>query len=111
MSDSKDTILHVISELYTRYMIEHDHKFLVLEGDAKIYDIIQDLKFEYGSDLDWLVPFPGDWHFLKNYKLCIMKPFFEAGLKDVLAIASGYPSQSILSCSKFKRTHRFLMET
>ena len=28
------------------------------------------------------------------YQLCLMKPFFEAGLKD-LAVTSGYPSQSI----------------
>ena len=38
-----------------------------------------------------------------------MKPFFEAGLKD-LAIASGYPALSIQSCSNFQRTHHFLME-
>ena len=39
-----------------------------------------------------------------------MKPFFEAGLKD-LATASGYPAPSIQSCSNFQRTHHFLMET
>ena len=38
-----------------------------------------------------------------------MKPFFEAGLKD-LATASGYPALSIQSCSNFQRTHHFLME-
>ena len=50
--------------------------FLVLEGDAKTYDTIQAVKHEYGSDLNWLVPYPGDWHLLKNYQICIMKPFF-----------------------------------
>ena len=39
-----------------------------------------------------------------------MKPFFEAGLKE-LADHVGYSSQSIQSCSIFKRTHHFLMET
>ena len=39
-----------------------------------------------------------------------MKPFFEAGLKD-LALTIGYPAHSIQSCSNFKRTHRFLLET
>ena len=38
-----------------------------------------------------------------------MKPFFEAGLKD-LATASGYPTHSIQSCSNFKRIHHFLIE-
>ena len=71
--------------------------------------IIQAIKFEYGQDLAWLIPYPGDWHLMKNYQLCLMKPFFEAGLRD-LAVASSYPSQSIQNCSQFKRTHRFLME-
>ena len=66
------------------------NKFVVLEGDAKTYDTIQAVKFEYGVELSWLIPYPGDWHILKNYQICLMKPFFEAGLKD-LAIASGYP--------------------
>ncbi len=68
------------------------------------------IKYEYSTDLDWLIPFPGDWHLLRNYQICLMKPFFDAGLKD-LAIASGYPANSIESCSKFRRTHLFLMET
>ena len=38
-----------------------------------------------------------------------MKPFFEAGLKE-LANHVGYPSASIQSRSIFKRTHHFLME-
>ena len=83
------------SDLYTKHMVAHNHKFLVLEGDAKVWDIMQLIKREYGSDLDWLIPMPGDWHLLKNYQLCLMKPFFEEGLKD-LAISSG--------------THHFLME-
>ena len=39
-----------------------------------------------------------------------MKAYFDAGLKD-LARASGYPTEAIQSCSKFKRTHYFLLET
>ena len=81
----------------------------MLEGDAKTYDTTQVVKFEYGSDLNWLVPYPGDWHLLKNYQIYLMKPLFEAGLKD-LAMASGYPALSIQSCSNFLRTHHFLME-
>lgn len=100
IADNKGTI---ISDLH---MVMHNHAFLVLEGDAKMYDVIQDIKHEYGSDLDWLVPFPGDWHFLKNYQLCLMKPLFDAGLRD-LAITTGNPANSIQN----KRTHHFLLET
>lgn len=110
VADSKDTMLHVISDLYSEYICGHENKFLVLEGDAKTYDIIQAIKYEYGSDIDWLIPFPGDWHLLKNYQLCLMKPFFDAGLRE-LSVASGYPALSVQGCKNFKRTHHFLMET
>ncbi len=109
IADNKDTILSIIGELYAEYITKHNHKYLVLEGDAKTYDTIQAIKHEYGKDLSWLIPYPGDWHLLKNYQICLMKPIFEAGLKD-LANFSSYPSQSIGACSQFKRTHRFLME-
>ena len=35
VADSKDTILHVISELHAECICKHNHKYLVLEGDAK----------------------------------------------------------------------------
>ncbi len=72
VADSKDTILHVISELHSEYISKHSHKYLVLEGDAKTYDIIQAIKHEYGQDLSWLIAYPGDWHLLKNYQHCLM---------------------------------------
>ena len=108
-ADSKDTVLHVINELYNKHVRPHGKSFLVLEGDAKTYDIMQDIKSEYGTDLNWLFPYPGDWHLLMNYQKCLMKPFFEAGLKD-MAISCGYPAASIGKCSLFKRTHCFLLE-
>ena len=85
-------------------------KWLVLEGDAVTYERIQSLKLEYGSELDWLIPFPGDWHLLKNYQEVLMKIYFDAGLEE-LAVSTGYPSNAIKNCSEFKRTHNFLMET
>ena len=41
ISDNKDTILHVIRDLYDRYMVENGHKFVVLVADAKVlgYDL------------------------------------------------------------------------
>ena len=61
----------------------------------------------YGSDLSWFIPFPGDWHILKNYQEVLVKIYFEAGLLD-LAKSSGYTPTSITS--NFRRTHHFLME-
>ena len=45
-----------------------------------------------------------------NYQCALMKPYFDASLKD-LARASGYPTEAIQSCSKFKRTRFLLLET
>ena len=47
----------------------------------KLYEVLQSLKFEYGKDLDWVIPIPGDWHMLLNYQSAIMKPYFDAGFQ------------------------------
>ncbi len=80
-----------------------------MEGDAKLYAVLQSLKFEYWHEYRWLLPMPGDWHLLKNFQIALMKPYFEAGLKE-LARVSGYPVEAIQTCSKFKRTHYFILE-
>ena len=46
---------------------------------------------------------------LMNFQSALMKPYFDAGLKD-LAKAAGYPLASIQACGQFKRTHHFLLE-
>jgi len=72
-------------------------------------EILKSLKHEYLSSLDWLIPFPGDWHMLMNYQIALMKPYFNAGLKHI-AQAAGYPTKQLEKCSQFKRTHIFLLE-
>ncbi len=110
IADDKHTVLHIIDDIHDKYVCEYNKTFVVLEGDAKTYDVVQALKLEYKNDLNWLIPYPGDWHLLKNYQICLLKPFFEAGLKD-LAVCTGYPAASIQACSDFTRTHRFIMES
>ena len=82
---------------------------MVVEGDAKVYEKFQSLKFEYSDELQWLVPYPEDWHMLKNYQIALMKPYFDAGLKS-LAEVCGYPGPAINQCSQFKKTHLFILE-
>ena len=85
--------------------------FLGVVGDEKTYDLLHTLKIEYGSDLNWLIPLPGDWHVFKNYQEVLMKVYFEAGLKDAaktIRYTEGVLN-SIGSCSKFKRAHLFLL--
>lgn len=109
VADSKDTMMIIINELYDEYIVKQNQTHLVVEGDAKLYEILQSLKVEYKQDLQWLIPMPGDWHTLMNFQHALMKPYFDAGLKN-MAQAVGYPTQQIESCSQFKRTHDFILE-
>lgn len=46
--------------------VSHQQKqYIALTADAKLYEVLQSLKHEYGAELIWLIPFPGDWHTLK----------------------------------------------
>ena len=63
-SDNKDTLMSVLYELHREFIADSTSTHLIVEGDAKIYELIQSLKFEYGNALQWVVPFPGDWHTL-----------------------------------------------
>lgn len=109
ISDTKDTQLELLHELFTKFIKDQPREYLVVEGDQKLFDVLHSLKFEYGSELDWVIPIPGDWHLLMNYQSALMKPYFDAGLKH-LAKAAGYPVSSIQTCGQFKRTHHFLLE-
>ncbi len=107
IADSKDTLIHILHDLEGRFIRQrHNLDFLLVEGDAKLYEVLQAIKFEYGQEL---LPMPGDWHLLKNFQIALMKPYFEAGLKE-LARVSGYPVASIQACGQFKRTHCFILE-
>ena len=66
-ADTIGTMEAVISKLHTEYGIGVRSEHLILVGDAKTYARLQELKHRYGQDLDWLLPFIGDWHHLKNY--------------------------------------------
>ena len=109
VSENRDTIMTVLFDLHHRFIDGQGKKFIVLAADAKLYEVVQSVKYEYGEELKWLLPFPGDWHMLKNFQIALMKPYFEMGLKE-LARISGYPVAAIQNCSQFKQTHHFLME-
>ena len=105
--DNKETLLNIISELHKELIVSKKKKYLLLEGDQVTYEKLQSIKREYGSDLNWMIPFPGDWHLLKNYQEVLFKIYFDAGLSE-LAKSSGYLPNSV--GSNFKRTHHFLLE-
>ncbi len=105
VADSKDTMITMLHTLHHKFIEGQSRQFLVVEGDAKLYDILQSLKHEYGEELKWVIPYPGDWHTLMNYQTPLMK----GGLKQ-MAKAAGYPINQIKNCSQFKRVHYFILE-
>ena len=111
-ADSRDTIVEVLSRIYHEFGIGESRRHVVVGGDAKTYQHLQSVKLDYGEQLSWLIPFPGDFHVLLNYQPILLKVYFEAGLKQI-ASAAGFKGETLTSlrkCSHFKHTHYFLLE-
>lgn len=81
-ADTLSTMAEVATMLYREYLVNSTAEYLVLVGDAKTYMRVKELKQQYGSELDWLIPFVGDWPALHNYQKALMKVYYEAGFKD-----------------------------
>ena len=112
-ADSKEAMEAVVSKLHHEYGVGVRSQHLVVVGDQKTYYRLQELKYTYGPDLHWLIPFIGDWHLLLNIHSVLMKVYYDAGLKE-LAIASGFRGETLTSLkrsSNFKRTHAFLLQS
>ena len=110
--DSSDTMRHVSDILLQHASSKHQDNYVVLIGDGKTYEHLMDIKRLYGSELDKLLIFPGDWHILYNYQPVLMKIYYHAGLLE-LAKASGHKGETLTSlqkCTNFKRTHHFLFQ-
>ena len=111
-ADSKQTLLGVISRLQQVFVKELKQKYVIVVGDAKTYNLLQGICYEYRAHLPWLLPFPGDWHVLFNYQKALMKPYWDAGLAS-LGKAAGHRAEtltSLMQASNFRRTHEFLLQ-
>ena len=67
-ADCRDTIADVLSGLNKEFNIGESKRHLVVTGDAKTYQHLQSIKLDYGEEVSWLIPFPGDFHILMNYQ-------------------------------------------
>ena len=111
-ADSKHTLTGVVSQTQQVLVQELGQKYIIIVGDAKTYNILQDIRHEYKSQLRWLIPFPGDWHVLYNFQKALLKPYTDAGLASLGKVA-GHPAEtltSLLQASNFRRTHKFLLQ-
>lgn len=109
-ADSIDTVLNVLSKIERQMKVGKRLKHMIVVGDGKTYCHLQQIKKQYPQEMEWMVPFPGDWHTLKNLQPVLMKIYWHAGLHS-LAIRNhkGATLTSLAQCHHFKRTHNFLM--
>ena len=96
--------------MHDLYGVETLQTHHMVVGDQKLFSNMQRLKHQYRAELEWLSPYPGDWHILKNFQPVLSKLYHHAELCD-LAAETGYKRANISgleSCSDFKHTHIFL---
>ena len=36
----------------------HQKEWLVIAGDVKLYDVLKQIKFEYGDEFKWIICYP-----------------------------------------------------
>ncbi|CAC5389529.1 unnamed protein product [Mytilus coruscus] len=100
-----------VNTLHQDFKIGRELKHLVVVGDGKTYDLLVKLKLELKDDLSWLLPFPGDWHILKNYQRMITKLYLDAELKELIELFHhGAVGASVMQATNFDETHHFLMQ-
>ncbi len=61
-------LLSIINDLYTEFILSGKKTHIILEGDQATYERLHSIRVEYGNESKWLIIFPGDWYFLKNYQ-------------------------------------------
>lgn len=108
-ADCKSTLMGVIGRLQNIFVEKYRQKYVLVVGDAKTYNILQSIRFEYRSVLKWLIP---DWHILYNYQKVLMKPYADAGLVTLEKV-SGHRAEtltSLIQANNFRRTHEFLLQ-
>ena len=68
--DSSDTIRYVAELLLNATSSEDQGGYVIVVGDGKTYQHLIKVKLTYGSTLNKLLIFPGDWHTLANFQPC-----------------------------------------
>ena len=110
-ADNRETILFTLNKLYNDLGVHRRINYLVVVGDGKTYDHLIQLKNEEKEDLDWLLPYIGDWHALKNYQSILMKIYLDACLKEMIEILHrGVLFKVVSEAKAFDKTHNFLMQ-
>lgn len=109
-ADNINTIKEVVETLHEEIVVQRNLESLAVVGDGKMFFHLAKLKQEYSSELEWMIPFPGDWHTLKNLQPVLMKVYWHAGLSDLASTVHKCATlASVFQCSNFRRSHDFLI--
>ena len=65
------------------FKVGRNLKYSFIVGDRKTYKYLRKPKYQYRPAMNWLLPFPGDWHVCKIYLKVLMKIYWHAGLKNM----------------------------
>ncbi|CAG2237374.1 unnamed protein product [Mytilus edulis] len=110
--DNIETIRHTLEKIHETLGSNLNCSHVITVGDANTYDLFCKLKIEYADELSWVLPFPGDWHILKNTQPVLLKAYFDAGLKDIAKLT--HKEDGLLTilqqCTNFRKTHLFLLD-
>ena len=111
-ADSQQSVKVCLELIHTKFEVGTQTSFVVVVEDGKTYRYLVDLKKLYGSSLSWMLPFPGDWHLLKNLQTTLLKVYWDTGLSNIASTTHrAHTLNSLKVNSNFKRTHRFLLQS
>ena len=89
-ADSDETMMLVTEKITDELKIKDRNSHLIVVGDRKTYEHLNNIKRHYGSELDRLLVFPGDWHILKNYLEVLMKGVLQLWIERVSKASQGF---------------------
>ena len=68
-------------------------------------------KHKYLTYFTWMLPFPGNFHVIKNYSAALMILYGDVGLKDLVAVFNkGATANSVLQATSVDKTHNFILQ-
>ena len=110
-ADNKETLLSALATLHEKHGVGKYVDFLVVAGDGKTFDHLINLKREYGEELNWMLPYLGEWHLLKNVQVPIFKVYLDGGLSQLLRLYhKGATSAAVSNSTCFDKSHTFLLQ-
>ena len=109
--DSLETVSLVLKDMHKKMEVGVNTSHLVVVGDGLTFDHLVQLKKEEPAEHQWMLPFLGDWHILKNFARALMTVYGPAGLTNLITLFhKGATENAIINSSDFEKTLSFLLQ-